>query len=191
MMGGTLMLDVDEKEVARVLKPNRKKMTSKGIKSVSSRVTNIRPHLPAEHQDMTVEEFKEYLILHIFNVERMEDVKTYKLTEEDWRQVDQLVEEQFGNWEWNYGRSPRFEYNRDTHFSIGTVEFSLAIEKGRISESKIYGDFFANGNVKDVEQRLQGVRLEEDDLLDTFNQLDLTHYFGDVTAEDLVGLILS
>lgn len=191
MMGGTLMLDVDQGEVAKVLKPNRKKLASKGVKSVQSRVTNIRPHMDAEHQGMTMEQFKEYLILRIFQVEQMEDVKTYTLTEQDWQHVDRLVAEQFGNWEWNFGHSPRFEYNRDQHFSIGTVEFSLSIQNGRIEQCKIYGDFFATGDIRDVEACLTGTRLEQGDLMEVFQSLDLPHYFGDVTEEELVHLILS
>lgn len=191
MMGGTLMLDVDESEVAKVLRPNKKKLASKGVKSVRSRVTNIRPHLGSPNQDMTIEEFKEYLILHIFQAEKMADVKTYKLTEADWQRIDALVEEQFGNWEWNYGHSPRFSYNRDKHLAIGTVEFSLAIEQGRIQQCKVYGDFFASGDIQEVERKLIGTRLAREDLLEAFAQLDLGHYFGDVTAVELVGLILS
>lgn len=191
MVGGTLMLDVDQDEVAKVLKPNLKKLASKGVKSVRSRVTNIRPHLAKEHEDMTLEEFKEHLILQIFQADRMADVKTYTLSEADWAAVDKLVAEQFGNWDWNYGHSPRFEYNRDQHFSIGTVEFSLAIKNGLIDQCKVYGDFFASGSIADVEAALVGVRLERTALEQAFSGLDLEFYFGNVTAADLVDLILS
>lgn len=191
MVGGTLMLDVDEEEVAKILKPNMKKLASKGVKSVRSRVTNIRPHLAPDKQGMTIEAFKEYLILHIFQADKMADIKTYTLTDADWAAVDKLVSEQFGNWDWNYGHSPRFEYNRDQHFSIGTVEFSLSIKKGLVDQCKIYGDFFASGNIQDVENALTGIRLERAALEKAFSGLDLDYYFGAVTATELVDLILS
>lgn len=191
MMGGTLMLDVNHDEATKVLKPNKKKLASKGVQSVRSRITNIRPHLDKDYQHFTIENFKEYLILHIFQKEQMAEVKTYSLTDQDWEKIDQLVEEQFGNWDWNYGHSPRFEYNRDQHFAIGTVEFSLQIDQARITQCKIYGDFFASGDIEAVEKALLGVRLKRDDLLQAFEQVDLAYYFGNVSAKELTDLLLS
>lgn len=51
--------------------------------------------------------------------------------------------------------------------------------------------FFAPGNLTDIEKALLGVSLKQKDLLDIFNQFDLRKYFGDVTAAELVAVILS
>ena len=91
----------------------------------------------------------------------------------------------------NYGKSPRYNYNRDAHLAIGTVDFSLEVEEGRITKAKIYGDFFGKGNVRDVEEKLIGVRVKEEDLLEALGSIDLAFYFGNVEAKELVDLILS
>ena len=55
MHHGCLMFDVDTSVLADALKVSKDKIESKGIKSVRSRVTNIKDHLP--NQDMTVQDF--------------------------------------------------------------------------------------------------------------------------------------
>ena len=67
----------------------------------------------------------------------------------------------------------------------------MEVEEGRIIKAKIYGDFFGKGNVGDVEERLIGVRVKEEDLLEVLESIDLGHYFGKVEAQELVELILS
>ena len=55
MHHGCLMFDVDTTVLADALKVSKDKIESKGIKSVRSRVTNIKEHLP--NQNMTVLDF--------------------------------------------------------------------------------------------------------------------------------------
>ena len=55
MHHGCLMFDVNTSVLADALKVSKDKIESKGIKSVRSRVTNIKNHLP--NQDMTVQDF--------------------------------------------------------------------------------------------------------------------------------------
>ena len=51
-------------------------------------------------------------------IDDIKDAKRYELTDEDWAGIDQLVAEKYDNWEWNYGRSPRYEYNRNERFRL-------------------------------------------------------------------------
>ncbi|HCS98733.1 MAG TPA: lipoate--protein ligase, partial [Enterococcus faecalis] len=63
---GTLMFDSDIDEVVNTLKVRKDKIESKGIKSVRSRVTNIKPFLSEDKQEMTTEEFRQEILLKIF-----------------------------------------------------------------------------------------------------------------------------
>ena len=189
--GYTLLLDVNYEAMVNVLTPNRKKIESKGIDSVRSRVTSLREYLDEEYRNLSVVEFKDLYLCRLFNCERLEDIKRYELTEEDWREIDELLAKKYKNWDWNYGKSPKYNYNRDARLGIGTVEFNLEVEAGRITKAKISGDFFGKGNVADVEEKLIGVRVKEEDLLEVLESIDLAHYFGKVEAQELVDLILS
>ncbi len=104
---GTILFDSDLDAVSSALKPRKDKIESKGIKSVRSRVTNIKPFVDEAYKNMTTEEFRDALLLHIFEVDNREDVKEYHLTEEDWKRVYEIRDEYFGNWNWNYGKSPK------------------------------------------------------------------------------------
>ncbi|BAK95239.1 hypothetical protein TEHAL1_17440 [Tetragenococcus halophilus] len=62
IVGGTLLLDADSKTLEQVLTPNKKKLAAKGVKSVQSRVTALRPYLAKEYRDITIEAFRKLLI---------------------------------------------------------------------------------------------------------------------------------
>ena len=127
---GTIMFDSDINEVVNALKVRKDKIESKGIKSIRSRVTNIKPFLPKEKQDMTTEEFRQEILLKIFGVDSVEEVKTYELTEEDWVKINEISDKYYRNWDWNYGKSPAFDIERRHRFPIGSIEVRLNVEEG-------------------------------------------------------------
>ncbi|MCW1004717.1 lipoate--protein ligase, partial [Streptococcus anginosus] len=90
-------------EVNNALKPRKEKFESKGIKSVRSRVTNIKPFVDEEYKNLSTEEFRDRILLEIFGVESREEVPELKLTPEIWQGVMDLRAERMGNWDWNYG----------------------------------------------------------------------------------------
>ncbi|MDO5457263.1 MAG: lipoate--protein ligase [Atopococcus tabaci] len=186
---GTLMLDSQIDAVVGALRPKKHKLESKGIKSVRSRVTNIKPFLDEQYQNINTKEFREMILLHLFEVERLEDVKEYVLTDEDWEEIDKFAEKYTANWKWNYGESPKFDLERSERFSVGTIEVKLNVEKGKISEIKIFGDFFGKGEISDVEERLTGIDYNAQSIRQALEKLDINHYIGDVAIDELVQLI--
>ena len=186
---GTILFDADLDEVTKALKPRKEKFESKGIKSVRSRVTNIKPYVSPEYQKLTTEEFRDLLLLEIFGVESRDQVKELKLTEEDWAKVREIQAEGFGNWDWNYGQSPAFAIQMSQKFPFGFVDFRFNVEQGVIKEVKVYGDFFGLGDISDVEDALVGVRFEREAVNQVFENLDFNKYFGRVTAEEILTLI--
>ena len=186
---GTLMFDSDIDEVVNALKVKKDKIESKGIKSIRSRVTNIKDYLPADKQAMTTEEFRQAILLQIFGVDSVDQVKTHELNEEDWKAINQISEDYYRNWDWNYGRSPEFNLERQKRFAIGSIEVRLDVANGKIEKAKIFGDFFGLGEIKDVEDQLIGTRYDKKALEECIDQIDLTHYFGNITKEDFLELI--
>ena len=190
--GYSLLVDVDYDAMVSVLNPNRKKIDSKGIQSVRQRVMGMRELFKPEYQNITIDEFKEYIICQLMEIDSIDQAKRYELTQEDWAAIDELVATKYKNWDWNYGSSPRYSYNRDARVEgVGTIDISLEVEQGRIDKCRIYGDFFGKGDIQVVEQALVGVRVIDTELLAALEALDLTHYFGPIKAQDLVELILS
>lgn len=186
---GTILFDADLEEVTRALKPRKEKIESKGIKSIRSRVTNIKPFVDPQYQSLTTEEFRDMLLLEIFGVENRDEVPEYHLTEEDWAKVKEIEQERFGNWDWNYGESPDFDVTKSKKFTFGLVDFRFNVSGGHIQEMKIYGDFFGLGDIADVEKALVGTKFERHAIQEVLAQLDLKKFFGQVEAEDLVAMI--
>lgn len=186
---GTIMFKSDLEEVTRALKPNKAKIESKGIKSVRSRVTNIEPYVDEQYKNLSTEEFRDLILLEIFGVEKREDVKEYHLTEEDWQKVYAIREERFGNWDWNYGKSPAFDIKESHKFPFGLVDFRFNVKGGKIVEARIFGDFFGLGDIQDVEQQLIDVKYDRASVSDVLKNIDINKYFGNVTADDLVGML--
>ena len=186
---GTIMFDSDINEVVNALKVRKDKIESKGIKSIRSRVTNIKPFLPKDKQDMTTEAFREEILLKIFGVDSVDQVKTYTLTEEDWVKINEISDKYYRNWDWNYGKSPAFDIERRKRFPIGSIEVRFNVQEGKITEAKIYGDFFGLGDIADVEQAFIGTRYDKSALKDVIDQIDVKKYFGNITPEDLLELV--
>lgn len=185
---GTLMFDSEIEAVVKALKPKKHKLESKGIKSIRSRVTNIKPFLDDSYQFMNAKDFREQLLLYIYDTDSKENVKEYVLTEDDWEKIDAFAAEYTANWNWNYGKSPEFDMERSERLSVGTVEVKMNVRKGKIEDIRIYGDFFGLGEIEDVEKELQGIPYTKEAIREAINKVDVNKYFGKVETEELVDL---
>lgn len=181
---GTLMFNSNIEEVVNSLNVSEEKMRSKGIKSVRSRVANITEFLDGE---MEMDQFIEALLRSIYNGEEPE---RYVLRDEDWEIVQDISKERYANWDWNFGKSPKFDVETKRRFPIGTIDVRLNVNRGTITDAKIYGDFFGVGEIHDVEQVLIGTRFERAAIREQLAQIDIKHYFGNVELEELVDLIV-
>jgi len=180
---GTLLLDSDLEEVTRALQVKMSKISSKGHKSVRSRVANIQEFLD---KPLDILEFRE-LILN--GLDAAGDFKTYRLTEEEWKAVHELKESKYDQWDWNYGRSPKSNIQREKRFPIGIIDLRLWIEKGHIANVKIYGDFFNSQPISELEEILTGVRYTKEDVHAALKEVDLSKYFNTLPKEDFENLV--
>jgi lipoate-protein ligase A len=182
---GTLLFDVNLDNVSKALKVRREKIESKGIKSVRSRVTNIRPYLA---RDIDIHEFKQVLLERIFGGQR--PIPEYRLTDDDWRVIHDIADRRYRNWDWVYGQSPPFNVQRSQRFpAVGILDIRLYVEHGRIQQCRIYGDFFGEQDVAELEQRLIGCRYDRDAVAQVLADVDVQAYFGPLGKEELLGLL--
>lgn len=181
---GTLMFNLDIDAVVNSLKVKQDKIESKGIKSVRSRVANIIDFLP---EKITVEQFRMEILKSIFGGE--ENIQYYELSEEDWANIHEISENRYQQWEWNYGKSPRFNIQKTKRFPSGSIDIRLEVNKGIIEEVTIFGDFFGVGDVEEIEQLLIGTKYDRTDIGEKLHDIDISKYFGGVTDEDFLHLI--
>jgi lipoate---protein ligase len=181
---GTLLFNSEVEHVVSALKVKKDKIESKGIKSIRSRVANISEFLT---EKISIEEFRTLLLQNIFEGE--DEITEYVLTEEDWEKIHQLSEERYQNWEWNYGKSPKFNFQHSHRFPVGSIDVRLEVDKGMIDNCKIYGDFFGVGDVNDIEEKLKNIRYEKSEIEKALSDIEIKHYFGNITKEEFITLI--
>ncbi|HDY9927661.1 TPA: lipoate--protein ligase [Staphylococcus aureus] len=180
---GTLMLNSDLDEVQNALKVNPSKIKSKGIKSVRKRVANIQEFL---NDPLEIEEFKKIILKTIFGETEVEE---YKLTDEDWENIEKLSNDKYRTWEWNYGRNPKYNFEREEKFEKGFVQIKFDVKRGKIEHAKIFGDFFGVGDVTDLENALVGCLHDFEHIEEALSEYDLYHYFGDIVRHELIRLM--
>jgi lipoate-protein ligase A len=181
---GTLLFDSDLSEVTNALDVKMSKIESKGHKSVRSRVANISEFL---NEPMGTREFREKLLQGLY--EDRDEFETYRLSDDEWEEVHALKDKKYGVWDWNFGKSPKFNIQRSRRFDVGEIDLRLDVEDGHIKNLKIYGDFFGKEPIEQLENQLQGVRYHRDDIEQMLEPMDVEQYFGAVPKSEFVELV--
>ena len=182
MHHGCIMLDSDLEKVSDALNVKAAKFVSKSSKSVRSRVTTINENAP---RHITMEEFKSALKERILG---NGSIEPYELTGEDLAEIRYLRDTKYATWQWNYGFEREFEMTREAKFDSGLVTVHLTAKDGRIRDIKFYGDFFGNGEIEDLEERLKGVILDNR-LERKLEELGLSEYMAGISPYELAELI--
>jgi len=183
---GTLMLDSELEHIVSALNVKKEKIESKGIKSIRSRVTNISEYLD---EPITMDAFKEIILKYIFDVKNVSDVPTFELTQADWDNIYEISKNRYQKWEWNYGKSPAYNKQASHKFPSGLLDVRLDVDKGKIKNCKIFGDFFGLGEVTDIEEKLIGINHERKAIEEALENIDIPYYLGKITKEEFVNLI--
>jgi lipoate---protein ligase len=181
---GTLLFDSEIENVVSALNVKKDKIESKGIKSIRSRVANISEFLA---EKMDIEQFRNLLLRNIFGESNL--IPEYVLSDEDWKKIHELSKERYQNWDWNYGKSPKFNFQHSHRFPVGQIDVRLEVNKGEIQNCKIFGDFFGVGDVSEIESMLIGQKYEKSSIETALEDINISHYFGNITKDDFINLI--
>ena len=180
---GTILIDSQMQVLSDALKVNPLKFVDKAVKSNRARVTNLIGYLPS---GFTTVHFKE-LLMEEMRLENPE-AKISTFSPFDIESIEKLVKEKYETWDWNFGFSPNYNFKKAIKIPAGFIELHLDLHKGYIERAKIFGDFFASKSIHEIESLLVGKKheLEEIDLL--LRSVDLTAYFGQVDASEILTL---
>ncbi len=178
---GTLLFSAVMTDLSSALKVNPLKFTDKAVKSVRSRVTNISEHLK---EKMDVIEFRDRIMKQI--MEMYPDSKEYQYSAEDVSGIIRLRDEKFSKWEWNFGYSPKYDFEKMIRTEGGSVEFQFNVEKGIIQDIRIYGDFFHKYDIDVIEKSLVGVKHEHNAINDILSTFSFNDYFKNIKPEEFV-----
>ena len=184
MHHGTILFDSNASVLANALQVDEAKIQAKGVKSVRSRVTNVRDYLPA---DMTLPQFRQVLLDTILEEEPGEE---YVLTEKDLEIVETLKRSRYDTWEWNYGHSPACTLHKKGRVEgCGTVEAFITLREGKIAQITFKGDFFGVQDPEQLEELLIGCRPDRASLEERLSQTEVSRYFMGMTVPALLNVL--
>ncbi len=181
---GTLLFSSVMADLSKALKVNPLKYQDKGVKSVRSRVTNISEHLP---EKMSVMEFHDKIF--DFMVSSEKNAVLYEYTDEDIEKINQLVEKKYNTWDWNFGYSPKYNFEKLIRTNGGNLEIHLNVEKGIITDLKIYGDFFGEKDIVDIEELLKNIRHQEEEIRKVLKTIDFEKYFYNISINEFLSTL--
>ncbi len=154
---GTLLVDVDFEKLGTILTVSDKKLQSKGIDSVKSRVTNLK----TLNKELTIEALKLDLVAKFLTdgVESSTETVNALIDETD-GQLFQLMEK-YKSWEWNFGASPEFDIQISEQHEAGEMDVYMNVKDGRIFEVKVYTDAIDLNMPKIIEENLKNEVFDE------------------------------
>jgi lipoate-protein ligase A len=181
---GTLLFSSQMTDLSDALKIGEAKYKDKAVKSVRSRVTNISDHLPEEYKNLSVLDFKNQVMDHIINF--YPDTELYELSEEDDKAIRNLMDEKYETWAWNFGYSPKYNFQKIIKTDGGTIELNLDVHDGVIKKVKFFGDYFNEKPTAEMEALLLGVNHDYKAIDKALNGVDIQAYFNKTRKEELL-----
>ena len=176
---GTLLFDANPDMVAGALQVDPEKFRSKSTKSVRSRIGNIRSFLK---QDMDMPAFWTYLKDTLAGSGMVFDA----LTPQELGEVEKRKAEKYDTWEWNYGRSPKFDMTGKRYWVGGCLEVGVSVAHGVITDVRFHGDFLAVCSMEPLVEALRGVPFRREDVRRVLDSQPMSELFGGITEEQVL-----
>ena len=167
LMHGTFLYDCDLETMVRAISPSDEKLISKGIESVRSRVTNMKPFLNGMTQEALIKHFETYIT---------DDV--YELTDEDIKAIETLSQ-QYQDKAYIFRQQPAHTKILKQRIPGGLFELILTIQRGKIEKLLIQGDFFDVNPLDTFEMKFDGIDYTKEAIEDVLMHIDISEYILD------------
>jgi lipoate-protein ligase A len=184
MHHGTILYNSDLSVLDKALTLQKDKIESKGVKSVRSRVTNVKDYMAG---DIDVVRFMEELRAAM---SREFALQPCSLTDADLDATRRLQRDVYDTWEWNYGESPAHSIRKERRVDgCGKLEVNMDVDKGAIARIAIFGDYFGDADTAELCRLLQGVRLERASLSEIIATIAIGDFFHNLAPEIFLDIL--
>lgn len=185
MHHGTILLNSDLDAVGRVLVPDAEKLQSKGKQSVRSRVANVSEFVP---ESIDIESFKTLLVN---TVSEQNDVELYSLSQKDIEKINEIRENRYSKWDWNYGKSQECSFVKSGRVDgVGKIEAHITCEHSVITDISFHGDFFSSKDPDELSVLFIGCRTDEDAYRHVLEQVNCGDYFNGIDEQTLLKILI-
>ncbi len=191
---GTLMVDTDVEPMMRYLTVSDSKLKTRAIKSVRSRVINMREVKP----DLTMEELIEAVgnsFVEQYGSGRAVVVKGISDFPKDKKLED--LEALYASWTWRYGRAIDFDAQVETErFPWGQADIRFKVTQGVVADAAIFSDALDSDFIEHIAQSLIGAHFNSREMAERVASLgNPNETVGEipqsVIAEDIARTLLN
>ena len=187
---GTILFTSKLSDLSQALTADQDKFNDKAVKSVQSRVTNISNHLK---QELSLESFTDLLIKHItltFKDENSDEpAQFYEFNSNDVNCISKLVIDKYNNWDWNFGNSPEYNYNKKIRTIGGSLQAAMIVKKGIIQDLKFYGDFFSKKDIDSFEKYFINTTHDHKSIQNILIKYKPEDYFFNISKDDILNVL--
>jgi len=176
---GTLMVDTDIEPMMRYLTVSDSKLKTRAIKSVRSRVINLREVMP----ELTIDALISAVIgsfVKQYGAGRPVVRQTAETLTRDETLAD--LEALYASWTWRYGRAIDFDVQIETErFPWGQADIRLKVAQGSVTDAAIYSDALDGDLIEQAALSLIGSRFNSREMAARVASLGRTdEVFGEI-----------
>ncbi|MFR6331957.1 MAG: lipoyl protein ligase domain-containing protein [Eisenbergiella sp.] len=181
---GTILLHADRELMEKYLHASNKKLESKGVDSIRSRVGNLCDWAPELNRERMAEKLKEAFGVCLGS---LKDFPGERLAGEE---ISRLAE-RFSSWDWKYGRQIPFSKEAEERFSWGEMRIQLRVDGGRIQETRLFTDALDVELTGRVEKCLSGLLFQKKAVRDAIDGIPTDNEMQDRMKKDIYCLMES
>jgi lipoate-protein ligase A len=161
---GTLLFSSQLTSLKGALNVFPDRYVSRAVQSVRSEVTNLSNYLKTE---LGITAFMNGIEGEVMN--HYPGSSVYNLTAADHKAIDLLKREKYSSWDWNFGYSPKYQFN--TNFSYHNQQERIVFEvvKGKIMDVVLTGGVFSEEVRHHIQSAIKGARHLRDEIVERLN----------------------
>ncbi|MBQ6265629.1 MAG: lipoate--protein ligase [Clostridia bacterium] len=180
---GTLLYSADLSLLSGALNVSAVKIESKGIKSVRSRVLNIADIIDAP-ADVTG-----FMSAFFDEIKEATGGEIYTLSPAETEEVAALADEKYRTDDWNYGGKRDFNLQHKKRLPSGCYDANLRIENGVVTQFRLYGDYFSNGDISVLENAVTGVKYDYESIVSAAEKAGVLSVLPGVSAGEFAEIL--
>jgi lipoate-protein ligase A len=177
LMHGTFLYDCDLETMVRAITPSDEKLVSKGMDSVRSRVTNLKPFLNGLTQDQLIKHFENTLTN-----------QTYHLSDQEVAIINEMAKK-YESKDWIYKKQPAYTKVLKKRIPGGLFEIKLDLHEGVIKNIAIQGDFFDKQSLKPFQDAFVNQVYNRENIHTILESHKIEEYILDSNSESLKELL--
>ncbi|MGM8870281.1 lipoate--protein ligase [Psychrobacter sp. 2Y5] len=169
---GTLLVNANMQKLGDYLNPHPLKLKAKGIKSVRSRVANLKEF----NEDINHETLSE-AIIEAFCEYYGDTTPVEELDEASLAKQPNLNKyyQQMADWDWRFGKTPQFSHHIETRFDWGIIDLHMDVQQALITDAVIFSDALNVELIELLKETLTDIKYNRSEVKAKLDELAKVH----------------